>query len=178
MIKKKSGKRVKNGIFKINPFPSEIENNILNQIKIVKNKKILDLFSCTGKFGIKLKQKGVFSVKFIEKNKNYTNEIKKKIKKKKFKNLKKLNKDVFKFLKLNKEKKYDLIFIDPPYEIKLFKKLFIKLIKILKKNGTIIYRRKTNINNRKIILKGFKIKKKIKKNNEIIFIKKNGIKKC
>ena len=124
--------------------------NLLDHSNIVKkkleNSSILDLFSGTGSFGLECLSRGsknvyffenyVEAIQVLEKNLNF------------FKNSKKFKIfkfDCFEFFESNKEinKKFDIIFLDPPYKELRINKLIEKIIqkKILKNDGLIIIHR-------------------------------------
>ena len=126
-----------------------------NKISIdLKNSNILDLFSGVGSFGIEALSRGSKYVTFIE---NYT-EVLQILRK----NIQKLNLDnkceiisediinKLNFKKLNK--KFELIFLDPPFDEKNLSKILLKIYdsKILKKNGILIIHRKINTNDKLI----------------------------
>ena len=126
-----------------------------NKISIdLKNSNILDLFSGVGSFGIEALSRGSKYVTFIE---NYT-EVLQILKK----NIQKLNLDnkceiisediinKLNFKKLNK--KFELIFLDPPFDEKNLSKILLKIYdsKILKKNGILIIHRKINTDDKLI----------------------------
>ena len=126
-----------------------------NKISIdLKNSNILDLFSGVGSFGIEALSRGSKYVTFIE---NYT-EVLQILRK----NIQKLNLDnkceifsediinMLNFKKLNK--KFELIFLDPPFNEKDINKILLKIYdsKILKKNGILIIHRKINTNDKLI----------------------------
>tara|TARA_B100001115_G_scaffold51924_1_gene38481 strand:+ start:767 stop:1330 length:564 start_codon:yes stop_codon:yes gene_type:complete len=126
-----------------------------NKISIdLKNSNILDLFSGVGSFGIEALSRGSKYVTFIE---NYT-EVLQILRK----NIQKLNLDnkceiisediinILNFKKLNK--KFELIFLDPPFNEKDINKILLKIYdsKILKKNGILIIHRKINTNDKLI----------------------------
>ena len=126
-----------------------------NKISIdLKNSNILDLFSGVGSFGIEALSRGSKYVTFIE---NYT-EVLQILRK----NIQKLNLDnkceiisediinMLNFKKLNK--KFELIFLDPPFNEKDINKILLKIYdsKILKKNGILIIHRKINTDDKLI----------------------------
>tara|TARA_Y100001935_G_scaffold36512_1_gene29121 strand:- start:1339 stop:1902 length:564 start_codon:yes stop_codon:yes gene_type:complete len=126
-----------------------------NKISIdLKNSNILDLFSGVGSFGIEALSRGSKYVTFIE---NYT-EVLQILRK----NIQKLNLDnkceiisediinKLNFKKLNK--KFELIFLDPPFDEKNLSKILLKIYdsKILKKNGILIIHRKINTDDKLI----------------------------
>tara|TARA_B100001250_G_C19571004_1_gene687624 strand:- start:237 stop:800 length:564 start_codon:yes stop_codon:yes gene_type:complete len=111
----------------------------------LKNTEILDLFSGTGSFGIECLSRNVKFVTFVE---NYFGILP--ILKKNLENLKETNnykvieKNIFdelnfKFL----EKKFDIIFLDPPYKESRLKVILNSIFKdkILKRNGVLIIHR-------------------------------------
>ena len=111
----------------------------------LKDAIILDLFAGVGSFGLETLSRGSKKVVFIE---NYINVLE--ILKKNISNLKLNGKseiiknDIFEndiFKKLNK--KFDIIFLDPPFKEKKISFIFseIKKFNILKKNGILIIHR-------------------------------------
>ena len=117
-----------------------------NKLRIkLSNAIVLDLFSGTGSFGLECLSRGFQEVVFIE---NYLGVLP--ILKKNLLNLKSvlnyqiIEKDIYKkniFFNLNK--KFDIIFLDPPYKELRINKLIEKIIqkKILKNDGLIIIHR-------------------------------------
>ena len=134
--------------------------NHSNKFKInLEDSNILDLFSGVGSFGIECLSRGVKIVVFIE---NYNRVLP--VLKKNLKNLKSSenyeiiekdidNGDIFRTL----EKKFDIIFIDPPYKNKNLNLLLENLnnTKILNKNGIIVVHRHKNQHD--LIPKNFEI---------------------
>ena len=123
--------------------------NILNHsnkfnIKL-KNSNVLDLFSGVGSFGIECLSREAKSVIFIEKYQNVLSILKKNTESLKlFKKYKIIEKDIYNFktlLELNK--KFDIIFVDPPYKDNKIKTLLINLkdAEILNDRGIIILHR-------------------------------------
>ena len=120
--------------------------NHSNKFKInLANSNILDLFSGVGSFGIECLSRGVKKVVFVE---NYIGVLpilkKNLIGLQSNENYEIIEKDIYEsnlLLKLNN--KFDLIFLDPPYQDKNLKKIFnnIKDGKILVKNGIIVVHR-------------------------------------
>ena len=147
----------KESIFNIINHSNKFEINL-------QGSNVLDLFSGVGSFGIECLSRGAKEVIFAE---NYVNVIpilkKNLLNLKTYKNYKILNKDIYNnnfFLRL--ERKFDLIFLDPPYKDNNLEILFdkIKNNKILNKNGIIIlhrYKKEKNIFPTELIL----LKKKI-----------------
>lgn len=112
----------------------------------LKNTKILDLFSGTGSFGLECLSREANTVTFVENNKNalkvlLKNIIRLNVKKK----TKVINYSVFNYLLniKNINHKFDLIFLDPPYEEKNIFELISNIRKsnILITNGIIVLHR-------------------------------------
>ena len=135
------------------PLKDLVKESIFNKIihsKIFKinleNKNILDLFSGTGSFGIECLSRNVNKVTFVENNENAFNILSKNINKLKVSN--KANivvKTVTDYLSdfSEKDHKFDLIFLDPPFKDQNIYELF-KLItekNLLKNKGLIILHR-------------------------------------
>ena len=130
---------VKESIFNLithsNKFNTSIENSI-----------ILDLFSGTGSFGLECFSRGAKFITFVENYGGVLNILKKNIS-----NMDAIScsevieKNCFELFNERKKisKKFDIIFLDPPYKNKSIN-LLINLIidqKILKKNGIILIHR-------------------------------------
>ena len=124
--------------------------NIIEHSNLVKfsfeKSSILDLFSGVGSFGLECISRGAKNVIFFE---NYHETVK--ILKKNIYNLnceKKsqiIEDDIFKIKSLNymHKKKFEIIFLDPPYKEKKINSLLkdIIFLKLLRKNGIIIMHR-------------------------------------
>ena len=130
---------VKESIFNLiahsNKFNTSIENSI-----------VLDLFSGTGSFGLECFSRGAKFITFVENYGSVLNILKKNIS-----NMDAIScsevieKNCFELFNERKKisKKFDIIFLDPPYKNKSIN-LLINLIidqKILKKNGIILIHR-------------------------------------
>ena len=120
-----------------------------NKFKInLNDSNILDLFSGVGSFGIECLSRGVREVIFVE---NYLVVLP--ILKENLLNLQSINnykiieKDIYKSNDLfHLDKKFDIIFVDPPYKDKNLQVLLSKIqnSNIIKKNGIIILHRHKN----------------------------------
>ena len=129
----------KESIFNIIEHSKFIKSNI-------KNSQILDLFSGSGSFGLECISRGAKNVFFCENYKPAVNILKKNIDD--FNCLEKtiiLIEDVFKLLNSKKisKKKFEIIFLDPPFKEKKITKLLelIFELNILEKNGIVILHR-------------------------------------
>ena len=148
------GRKILNPIDKsTRPLKDLVKESILNILEYSKDSKInlnnssvLDLFSGTGSFGLECISRGAAKVYFVE---NYDQSIEilhKNIKKLKCENKARVfNKDAFNFFdnKELKNKKLDLIFLDPPYKEENIKIILenIGKLKLLKETGLIVLHR-------------------------------------
>ena len=114
--------------------------------KKLENSSILDLFSGSGSFGLECLSRGSKNVYFFE---NYIEAIKVLEKNLSFfkdkKNFKIFKDDCFEFFNSDQkvDKKFDIIFLDPPYKETRINRLIEKIIenKILNPNGVMIIHR-------------------------------------
>ena len=131
----------KESIFNILNHSNKFEINL-------KKSNILDLFSGVGSFGIECLSRGSKEVVFVEKYNAVLPILKKNLNSLKLiENYKIIEKDIYDvafFTSL--EKKFDIIFMDPPYKDKNLNLLLdnIKNEKILKKNGILVIHRHKN----------------------------------
>ena len=130
---------VKESIFNLIEHSNKFNNSIENSI-------VLDLFSGTGSFGLECFSRGAKFITFVENYSVILNILKKNIS-----NMDAIScsevieNNCFKLFNERKKisKKFDIIFLDPPYKNKSIN-LLINLIidqKILKKNGIILIHR-------------------------------------
>ena len=133
----------------LNDLTKESIFNILKHSRLLniklENSNILDLFSGVGSFGLECLSRGAANVTFLE---SYNEVIS--ILKKNIDNLEQqtssniIEKDIFTENTLKRlNKKFDIIFMDPPYKEKKIKTLLNTIInlKLLKDNGVIIIHR-------------------------------------
>ena len=147
---------VRESIFNILNHSSKVSKNM-------NNSKVLDLFSGTGSFGIECISRGANHVTFVEENIQTLSVLKTNI------NLLGIN-DKVKIVETNIKlyleensfkKKFDIIFLDPPYKDKKLKDILIeiKLKKISNSNQLIILHREFDeIIKYENIIKIFKVK--------------------
>jgi len=120
--------------------------NHSNKFKIdLENSNILDLFSGVGSFGIECLSRGAKYVVFAEKYNGVLPVLKKNLQSlKSVENYEILEKDIYdiNFLK-SLDKKFDIVFMDPPYKDKDINLLLdnINYQKILNENGILIIHR-------------------------------------
>jgi len=120
--------------------------NHSNKFKIdLENSNILDLFSGVGSFGIECLSRGAKYVVFAEKYNGVLPVLKKNLQSlKSIENYEILEKDIYNisFLK-SLDKKFDIVFMDPPYKDKDINLLFDNIYnhKILNENAILIIHR-------------------------------------
>ena len=111
----------------------------------LKNSNVLDLFSGIGSFGLECLSRGSANLTFAENYKNVLPILKKNISNLNYEgNSKIIEKNIFDNLNLNNfEKKFDIIFMDPPYKEKNLFNLINNIIEanLLSHNGVIIIHR-------------------------------------
>ena len=163
------------------PLKDNVRESILNILEHshnlniqIKNSTILDLYAGVGSFGLECISRGAKKISFVEKDYNAISNLKKNIDILKVENQTELYSiDIFKFFeKPQIDKKFDIIFLDPPYKDQEFFSIFeiIKKKNILKKNYLIILHREKSSNN--YLEKRFNIiKSKIYGRSEIFFLK-------
>ena len=100
---------------------------------------VLDLFAGSGALGLESLSRGASSVILCDNSKDAINVINKNLEKTRLK-AQVINSDYEKCLSNLKQSKFDLIFLDPPYETDYIEKAINKILEygILKENGLII----------------------------------------
>ena len=128
----------------LRPTPDRAKETLFNWLgQDLKKMYCLDLFSGTGALGFEAFSRGAEKVTFVEKNKEYLQKIKKVY-------LEMSEKADFDFFcaeclewiqNNNSGTKYDLIFIDPPFNKNLIHNLLTAILekKLLSKNGQIYF---------------------------------------
>ncbi len=131
----------------IRPTTDKVKEAIFNIVQFdIEGRSILDLFAGTGQLGIEALSRGAASVTFVDGSTQSQSLLKK--------NLETTNlsdraeivlADALDFLR--RGRKYDLIFIDPPYETNLLERTLLTIIQfdILKVNGIMICESKIEI---------------------------------
>jgi len=128
---------------KIRPSSDHIREVIFNIIgHNLSNKKVLDLFAGTGALGLEALSRGAEYVCFVDKSIESLNIIKRNLEITGYKNRASLiRKDLSKsFLKF--KKRFDIVFIDPPYDSGLLAKIFntLPVKDILEEKAVIVAR--------------------------------------
>ena len=165
------------------PLKDNVKENIFNILLHSKkfqinfeNTKIIDFFSGSGSFGLECISRGSKKVQFIENNPKIQNTLYRNLSNNFDKNKFNINKNDF----FNMDKtslienfKPNLVFLDPPYEIEKFDKIFdfIKILSKYKNLIIILHIRKT----KNLYIENFKYSlQKIYGYSKIIFLKTNS----
>lgn len=113
--------------------------NILSNHFYFDDLEVLDLFAGTGSVGFEFASRGAVRVDMIEKNYQHFKFIRKVIEILQTDNIKVMKADFFKAIK-NIHQTYDIVFADPPYDLKEFEKVpeLILSKTILKPDGLFI----------------------------------------
>lgn len=123
------------------PTSSKTKEAIFNMIAFnVENANVLDLFAGSGLLGIEAISMYAKHVDFNDKNIDAIKNIEHNLNKLEITNYTLSKLDAFKYLELNKEKIYDIIFLDPPYDLNIINDLLIMIINlnIIAESGIII----------------------------------------
>jgi 16S rRNA (guanine(966)-N(2))-methyltransferase RsmD len=128
--------------FKARPttdFAREGLFNILNNRIDFESVIVLDLFSGTGSISYEFASRGAEAIHLVEKDMRHISGIKKILKELDLENVKPIHIDVRAYLKTCSVK-YDIVFADPPYELKWLKELpdLVTEAGILKEDGFFI----------------------------------------
>lgn len=130
----------------IRPTADRVREGIFNKIQFfVQDAEVLDLFGGTGAISIEFLSRGAKSVTTVDNNKNSVSLINKNFAKiKQSPNL--IVSDYDNALKVLKNKKFDIIFIDPPFATNYGENSLsiISELNIIKSDGLIIYEHDKN----------------------------------
>ena len=101
--------------------------------------KVLDLFAGSGSYGFEALSRGASKSTFVDKSREAYEVLKENAKILKHENISILFGDSLGFLKETKEK-FDIVFVDPPYKLEVYKEVVDTLIKrdLLTSNGIIV----------------------------------------
>ncbi len=111
----------------LKPTKAYIRENLFNVINLNRCKSVLDLFSGSGILSIEAFSRGIKDIVLIEKDVKLVSSIKSNLSLLGENNIKIINDTVESFLKYNKKKSFDIIFIDAPFDTNLLKETLILL---------------------------------------------------
>ncbi len=124
----------------VRPTTDFVREALFSSLGDIRNYDILDLFGGSGALTIESISRGANSATIIEQNYSVLSVIKRNLNLLKIENVKLLKADSLRFIKKEK-RKFDLIFIDPPYSKEEFYPLLLSIIEkkaLLKDNGRVI----------------------------------------
>ena len=124
--------------YDIRPTTDNVKESIFNIIQFdIEGRKVLDLFAGTGQLGIECLSRGAESATFVDENKEAIRIVKENLKTCQLKGTV-IQSDAITFLR--NCGKFDVIFVDPPYDSKLYKPVLdtINSVDILSDGGIII----------------------------------------
>lgn len=133
----------------VKPTLDRVKENIFNIIQFkVQNAVCLDLFCGSGALGLECISRGAERVFFVDNNKQNIANLKKFNEKLKIENSTLLTSDFYDALKSfsNNNLKFDIIFLDPPYESNLAEVSLQKIFKfgLLSPTGVVVWEHPTN----------------------------------
>lgn len=111
------------------PTSERVKEAVFSMLQFdIEGREVLDLFAGSGQMALEAVSRGAAAATLVDKSKNAIRIIEKNAEKTKLsKYCRIVNSDSLDFIKRNKEKKYDIIFIDPPYA----SGLYIPILKLL-----------------------------------------------
>ena len=126
--------------YKIRPTTDKVKESVFNIVQFdIEGRRVLDLFAGTGQYGIEALSRGAGSVVFVDSASESVKLIKENLKICGFfDQVSVQGRDALRYLE--DDEKFDLIFIDPPYETKYAQKALHKITEFdkLNINGIII----------------------------------------
>ncbi|MBR5314276.1 MAG: 16S rRNA (guanine(966)-N(2))-methyltransferase RsmD [Clostridia bacterium] len=114
------------------PTAERVKESIFNMLQFeIENRKVLDLFAGSGQLGLEALSRGALSCTFVEKNLAGMDIVKKNAKKTKLvESCKILNVDYKEYLRgARNREKFDIVFLDPPYSMKIIPEILDMLVK-------------------------------------------------
>ena len=131
----------------VRPTQARVRKSIMDSLQTFENKKVLDLFSGIGTLGIESLSRGASYVEFVDNNSKVLDILKKNIESLSIENKCRIFKnDSLKHI-IYTDKKFDIIFADPPYGKFDFDILLPEIKKKITPNGVFCYEsQKTKIN--------------------------------
>ena len=121
------------------PTTEKVKEAVFSAIQFeIEGRKVLDLFAGSGQMGIEALSRGAESAVFVDSDKNAVKIIKENITKtgmEKYSQVAQM--DAFSFLRMN-VKKFDLVFLDPPYSAGALQKALDEVEPFVNDGGTVI----------------------------------------
>ena len=124
--------------YDIRPTTDNVKESLFNILQFdIEGRSVLDLFAGTGQLGIECLSRGAANVTFVDKDRNAVKIVRENLKSCGL-NATVLQEDALRILE--RGQKYDLIFVDPPYDSDLYEAVLdrINLVDILSEGGIIV----------------------------------------
>ena len=124
--------------YDIRPTTDNVKESLFNILQFdIEGRRVLDLFAGTGQLGIECLSRGAANVTFVDKDRNAVKIVRENLKSCGL-NATVLQEDALRILE--RGQKYDLIFVDPPYDSDLYEAVLdrINLVDILSEGGIIV----------------------------------------
>lgn len=136
----------------VKPTLDRIKENVFNILQFkIQDSVCLDLFCGSGSYGLECLSRNAKEVTFVDNNKTNIANLKKFLEKIKAENYNLYNTDFYDVLKqaTNSNKKYDIIFLDPPFNTNLAEVALQKIFKLglLTENGIVVWEHPTEYKN-------------------------------
>jgi len=129
------GRKLKEPIgHNIRPTSDKVKESIFNIIQFdIEGRRVLDLFAGSGQFGIEALSRGARSAAFVDSASESIKLIKENLKTCGFSDMSTVHaRDALRYLE--GEEKFDLIFVDPPYDSQLLTRALDKIVEFDKLN--------------------------------------------
>jgi len=125
---------------KIRPTSDRVKESVFTIIQFdIEGRRVLDLFAGSGQYGIEAMSRGARSAVFVDTFSDAVRLVRENVEKCGFSNISSIyTRDALRFLE--SDEKYDLIFMDPPYDTSLAEQAIEKIVRFdkLNINGIII----------------------------------------
>ena len=113
----------------LRPTPSRVREIIFSWIKdSLGNAKVLDLFAGSGALGLEAYSRGAKDVTLVELDKDNSSNLKVIAKSMSYDEIHVINEDALHFLE-NVSSTFNIVFIDPPYKLNIYKDVLTSLLK-------------------------------------------------
>lgn len=123
----------------LRPTPDRVRETLFNWLgQTLYGKSCLDLFAGSGVLGFEALSRGADQVVMVEKTKEAIDALNKNAALLKAENVTIISANAIKFLETC-HKKFDVIFVDPPYDAGLLPDIFSRLSQVLQKDGIVYF---------------------------------------
>lgn len=123
----------------LRPTPDRVRETLFNWLgQTLYGKTCLDLFAGSGALGFEALSRGAEQVVMIEQNEQIIDALHKNAESLKAENLTITPANAIKFLETC-HRKFDVVFVDPPYDAGLLPEVFSRLAKVLQRDGIVYF---------------------------------------